>query len=284
MLDTSPSDTNRYPLRLSDLIVMNLNPELAPPKVVWAASPELAERDLPNVGLTGDRFHRPMQIVEGPWTAYTGSVLAIDPSGRGKDETGYAVVKMHHGQLYLPDAGGFTGGYDEPTLRSLAEIAKAHKVNAVITEANFGDGMFTRIFQPVLTKVHPCLIEEVKHSIQKEKRIIDTLEPVMCAHRLIIDRKLVEKDYHSVSQYPTKTAHLYRLVHQLTRITRERGSLRQDDRLDAVAIAVAYWVEQMSRDVDLAAEESNQAFLDEEVRRFLEHATGETSEATWIDS
>ena len=25
---------------------------------------------------------------------YNGSVLSIDPSGRGKDETGYAVVKM----------------------------------------------------------------------------------------------------------------------------------------------------------------------------------------------
>ena len=40
-LDTTLSDLNKFPLKLSDLSVMNLNPENAPEKVIWASSPEL---------------------------------------------------------------------------------------------------------------------------------------------------------------------------------------------------------------------------------------------------
>ena len=77
---------------------------------------------------------------------YSGSVLSIDPSGRGKDETGYAVVKMLNGQLYVPDAGGIKGGYDEKTLKQLVAIAKDNKVNKVVIESNFGDGMFCLLY------------------------------------------------------------------------------------------------------------------------------------------
>ena len=52
-------------------------------------------------------------------------------------------------------------------------------------ESNFGDGMATAL-KPIMAKIHPCEIEEVRHNIQKEKRIIDTLEPIMNTHRLVI--------------------------------------------------------------------------------------------------
>ena len=48
-----------------------------------------------------------------------GSVLAIDPAGRGADETSYAVVKMLNSQLFLTKAGGFPGGYSDETLQGL---------------------------------------------------------------------------------------------------------------------------------------------------------------------
>jgi hypothetical protein len=41
-------------------------------------------------------------------------------------------------------------------------------------------------------------VEEVKHSIQKELRIIDTHEPVMAQHKLIIDPKVIEDDHRTV--------------------------------------------------------------------------------------
>jgi len=268
MLDTRLSDADRYPLKVSDLIVMNVNPEMAPLKVVWAASPELVLNELPNVAFAGDRFHRPM-FVEKEWADFTGTVMAIDPSGRGGDETGYAIVKFLHGYLYVVAAGGLTGGYDDDTLKKLATLAAQFKVNHVIVEANFGDGMWTKLFTPVLMKVHPCKIEEVKHSIQKERRIIDTLEPVMMRHKLIIDAKVIEQDYKTVSHYPPEKQQHYMLMHQLTRITKDRGALVKDDRLDALAIAVAYWTEQMARDEDKAALAHKERKLQEELDKFM---------------
>ncbi|WP_431310771.1 hypothetical protein [Labrys miyagiensis] len=54
-------------------------------------------------------------------------------------------------------------------------------------EANFGDGMYAQLLRPVFNNIHPCLIGEVKHSTHKEIRIIDTIEPLMARHKLIID-------------------------------------------------------------------------------------------------
>lgn len=271
MLDTSLSDQDRYPLKLSDLVVMSLNTEKAPENVIWTRQPMNVLTDLPNVGLNGDKFYSPLQTI-GDWIAYTGSVMAIDPAGRGKDETAYAIVKMLNGNLYLTASGGFQGGYTPETLQSLADLIKAHKVNHVLIEANFGDGMFTELLKPYLVKTHPVTTEEVKHSIQKEKRIVDTLEPVLNQHRLIVDMDLIDRDYKSCQHYPTDKATRYMLFYQLTRITRDRGALAHDDRLDALAIAVGYWVEQMAADVDSQIKERRDQLLQDELDKFMSNA------------
>ena len=103
--------------------------------------------------LPDDRYYRPMWVAKD-MAEYTGSVMFIDPSGRGSDETAYAVTKMLHGWIYLVDVGGFTGGYSKETLEGLASKAKEHSVNLVLTEPNFGDGMFTELLKPILFKFH----------------------------------------------------------------------------------------------------------------------------------
>jgi hypothetical protein len=212
-----------------------------------------------------------MQIV-GEYISYTGSVLAIDPSGRGKDETAFAVVKMLNGTLYVIDFGGITGGYSSETLQALSVIARKYLVNQVLIESNFGDGMFSELLKPTLTKVYPCTIEEVRHNIQKEKRIIDTLEPVMNQHRLVIDQKALERDYQSVQHYPPELQSRYMLAHQMTRVTKEKGALAHDDRLDVLSMAVAYWVEQMAADVDIKMSDRKEELLDIELEKFMENA------------
>ena len=282
-LNTSLSDQNRYPLKLSDLIVMTLNPDMGPQKAVWASSPELAWNELPNVGLNGDRFYRPMSIVE-PWVKYDGCCMSIDPSGKGRDETAYAVVKMLHGQLFLAEIGGLMEGYSPKSLETLAEVAKKHGVNAVIIEENFGGGMFTSLIKPVFARIHPCNIEEVRHSKQKEARIIDVLEPVMSSHKLIVDSDLVRKDYADCDVRGLDTALKYSLFYQMSRITRDRGALSNDDRLDALAMAVQYWVEQMGRDTDLALVEQKDRLLDDELARFANSVFGKKrKQPTWIN-
>jgi hypothetical protein len=215
---------------------------------------------------------------------YTGSVLAIDPAGRGKDETGYAVCKMLNGTLYIPAAGGLSGGYSEDTLVELAEQAKKHKVNYIVTETNFGDGMFNELIKPVLTRIYPVSIEEVRHSTQKEKRIIDTLEPVMAGHRLVVDPDVVKDDFQTIQKYPHESQLKYSLFYQMSRLTRDRGAITHDDRLDALSIAVAYWTEQMAQDAEVKMTERKVELLDKELQKFQDSYfknKGGASALTW---
>ena len=268
MLDSKLSDVEKYPLKINDLIVMSLDGEVGPEKVVWANDPALEwDSQVPNVGMTGDRFHRPFKTL-GEHIPYTGSVLSIDPAGRGKDETGYTVCKMLNGYLYIPASGGLQGGYSEETLKYLCVLAKEHNVNTIIVESNFGDGMFVELIKPILTRVHPCTIDEVRHSTQKERRIIDTLEPVLASHKLIIDPEVIKEDFRSAQAYPNESSLKYQLIYQLSRITRDRGAITHDDRLDALSIAVNYWTEQMAQDASLRMDERKEDKLKEELQRF----------------
>lgn len=282
MLDTRLSDAERYPLKLSDLIVLALDNERAPVKVAWGRSNDLIVDGLPNVGFSGDRFYRPAWI-DDKYADYTGAVMIIDPSGRGRDECAYAVTKMLHGTLYLLASGGFIQGYTPETLTKLCEIARDHKVNMVQIEANFGDGMFTALIKPVMQRVYPCTIEEVKHSVQKEKRIIDTLEPVLNQHRLVVSSEVIQKDYDSTKHLPQEDGLRYQLMYQLTRITKDKGSLTHDDRLDALAMAVAYWIEQAAWNVDASVAAHRAALLDKDLERFMQHALGQKPQPVgWI--
>ena len=265
MLDTSLSDANKYPLKLSDLMIMSCDKTSAPEKVIYGIMKPVS--DLPNVGLSGDKFYAPEDTIGR--AEYTGSVLAIDPSGRGSDETAYAVVKMLNGYLYVVDAGGVEGGYSDKTLQHLTDIAKIHQVNMVLIESNFGDGMFTELLKPYIEKTYPVTIEEVRHSKQKEARIIDTLEPVMNQHRLVIDPKVIQRDYESTQHMPPEKAAKYMLQYQLTRITKARGALAHDDRLDVLAMAVQYWVDQMAADADKEIQVRKDEMLDNELEKFM---------------
>ena len=266
MLDTSLSDANKYPLKLSDLLVMSCDKDTAPEKVVYGIMKPVS--DVPNVGLSGDKFYAPEDTIGR--AKYTGSVLAIDPSGRGSDETAYAVVKMLNGFLYVVDAGGVEGGYSDSTLQHLTDLAKIHSVNMVLVESNFGDGMFTELLKPYMLKTYPCTMEEVRHNTQKESRIIDTLEPVMNQHRLVVDPKVIQKDYDSVQHMPPDKGIKYMLTYQMTRITKVRGALAHDDRLDVLAMAVQYWVDQMAADADNEIQIRKDELLDNELEKFMD--------------
>ena len=264
MLDTSGSDDERYPLKLRDLIVIPLSSEKGPGQVLYGKDELL---DLPAVGLTGDYFYKAMNVSDDYYT-YTGAAMHIDPSGRGQDETGYCVTKMLNGKIFVLAIGGLKGGYDKPTLTQLAKIAAKHKVNTVEIEANFGDGMYSELFKPVLYKYHPCNVEEIKHHRQKEARIIDVLEPIMNQHRLIIDRSEAEKDYEESKDQPRR-----QLFYQMTRLTNEKGALQYDDRIDVLAMGVQYWVEQMAADEELAYKERHDAEIEHSILTFMNNIT-----------
>lgn len=211
------------------------------------------------------------------------------------DETGYAVVKQLHGLLYVTACGGLKGGYDDDTLTAMAKIAKDQRVNYIVIESNFGDGLFTKVFSSVLQKIYPCTIEEIRHNTQKERRIIDTLEPVMNKHRLVFNSDVVREDLRvfkgDAEGYLSGESFRYSLFYQLTHLTKDRGSLKHDDRLDALAMAVAYWVESMGRDEDQAKSDYQDRMLDQELEKFMNESIfvsvkgtpskGKTSSSRW---
>jgi len=286
MLDTRLSDAERYPLKVGDLVVMDVPIHEGPEKVLWASDDQHIIQELPNVAFNGDHYHKPMFLPDS-FVEYSGSVMSIDPSGRGKDETGYAVVKMLNGYLYVRRCGGVAGGYTEEALQKLAVIAKEEEVNEIIVESNFGDGMFNQLMLPVLGKIYPVTMSEVRHNTQKEKRIIDVLEPVMNQHRLVVDKKVIQQDYDSCQNLPPEQALRYQLMYQMTRITNDRGALTNDDRLDALAMAVQYWVDAMAQDAEHKIQSRREEVLMDEVNRMKDMAglgfavlTGKPKETT----
>ena len=56
----------------------------------------------------------------------------------------------------------------------------------------------------------------------------------------------------------------------MTRLTKDRGSLAFDDRIDALSIAVNYWVEVMDRDAQSALEDYRQEQLEIELDNFMD--------------
>ena len=260
MLDTSGEDDQRYPLKLRDLLVIPLDPDQGPGRVLYAKDELL---DLPAVGLTGDYFYKPFEVSKD-YYEYTGAALHLDPSGRGQDETGYVVTKLLNGKIFVLAVGGLKGGYDRGTLTQLAKIAQKYKVNVIEIEANFGDGMYTELFKPVLNQYHQCHVEEIKHSKQKEARIIDVLEPIMNQHRLVIDLEEARNDYENSKEEPRR-----QLFYQMTRLTRDKGSLQYDDRIDVLAMGVNYWVEQMAADETLAYHERRNEQFEDNIKSFM---------------
>ena len=264
MLNPNLSDAEKYPLKLRDLIVADLDPASSPMVYQWLPNPQNKREDVPNVGLMGDSYHT-YQTVGSSFSSYTQKILVIDPSGRGKDETGYAVLYQLNGYIFAMEVGGMRGGYEDSTLEALAKIGRKWKVNEYVIEGNFGDGMYLELFKPVAARVHPAAVTEVKSKGQKELRICDVLEPIMGSHRLIVNAAAIVQDYQTASDKDGVRNPIYSLFYQMTRIYRERGALAHDDRLDALAIGVQFFVESMAKDANKGEREVTEEWLEEQM-------------------
>lgn len=264
MLNPNLSDAEKYPLKLRDLIVADLDPASSPMVYQWLPNPQNKREDVPNVGLMGDSYHT-YQTVGSAFSSYTQKILVIDPSGRGKDETGYAVLYQLNGYIFAMEVGGMRGGYEDSTLEALAKIGRKWKVNEYVIEGNFGDGMYLELFKPVAARIHPAAVTEVKSKGQKELRICDVLEPIMGSHRLIVNAAAIVQDYQSASDKDGVRNPIYSLFYQMTRISRERGALAHDDRLDALAIGVQFFVESMAKDASKGEREVTEEWLEEQM-------------------
>lgn len=233
-LDTSLADQDRYPLRLNDLIVLDLDQEVHPNKIVWSSDPD---RNMPSFGLNGDVFSKPMWVADS-YTSYKQTAMFIDPSGRGTDETAVCIASFGNGYIFVHELLGFDGGYEDALLQKLVKIAvEFPDLNLIRYEENYGDGMFGSLLRPHVGNLGGGQIGLEGYRVQgmKEQRIISTLEPVMGAHRLVFSKKAARDETNQK---------------QITRLYDTRGALKHDDRVDVLAAAVSYYEETLGIDVD----------------------------------
>jgi hypothetical protein len=283
LLNTMLSDELKYPLKCRDLIFMDLDPDVHPEKPVWCSDDD-TQIPVTCQGFEGDAYFLPMQIV-GEWVPYQGGVMAVDPSGRGYDETAYCVLKWGNGYIYILDVGAVPGGFEDDTLKELALIARKWRVGRMLPERNYGGGMFGALMRPVLQKhskwkddkgiEHWCSLpldpkEMPFHTTQKEVRIIETMEPPMNTHRVVVNKALIEEDLRVLPGIGDEDAVNYRFFHQLTRLSRERGCLKHDDRIDAVAMAVADAQRAMGVDPDQNMADNAEARWDAYMDRYMD--------------
>jgi hypothetical protein len=297
MLDTSLSDALKFPLKLSDFSVLPLDLTKGPSDLVWGADKE-TQLDLPAVALPGDRWHRPKTVSE--YTSWGQTIIAVDPSGRGKDETVAVVLSQINGYLFVRDIFANQDGYSDSTLCEILRRAKKYKATLCLIESNFGDGAVMELMKKHAIEMKIGLaFEEVRATTRKEDRIIDTLEPILNQHRLVIDQRLIEWDYRSNGDMAPEERLPRMLMYQLTRMCREKGAVKHDDRADALALGVKYFQDILAISAKEAQIEQKRMEWNRMMTAFIDHpqeatdrlvmgrdfegvGTGETGVYTWI--
>ena len=246
MLDTSLSDAEKFPLKFADLIVNSVNPTHAPENIIWCSDPDNIVKDLPCVGLPGDYYYRPMAI-QGEWLEYAETICSVDPSGRGADETVATFLSQLNGLIYVHEMYASKDGYSDKTLLQILRRCRKYDASTLLIESNFGDGIVSELFrkhcQTTKTNIN---IEETRANVRKEDRIIDSLEPVFNQHRLVIDPKVIEWDYASNANEAIENRFQYMLGYQISRMCREKGAVRHDDRIDSLAQGVKWFTDALA--------------------------------------
>lgn len=250
MLNTRLMDADRYPLRLNQLIMMSFGTDVVPLMPTWSNDSINLISDAPRFGnKPTDYLYRPVSRTY-EWQPIQRRIAYIDPAGGGKngDETGVAIVFLLGTFIYVYKCFGVAGGYREDVLSRIVRECKDAGVREVFIEKNFGHGAFEAVIKPYFERDWPVSLEEDYATGQKEARIIETLEPLLSAHRIIFNAEMIRQDIDSIQHYPLEHRMAYSLFAQISNITLEKGCLRHDDRLDALYGAIRQLTSQIDYD------------------------------------
>jgi len=287
MLDTALMDAGRYPLNPGKIFFADLRDSTKAPldmqlyrdrKMLIPVPAQFPiQLDYHLVPHMGTEFGK-----------YSQTYMYVDPAGGGQngDETAYAIVREAAGKIFVVKVGAVPGGLGEKPLKTLVDIAIRFGVDNMGIEENFGKGALSSVLTPLLhkaTEEHrrtPIGIEDIWETGQKELRIIDILEPVIENGRLIMDEQVIEDDWEECQKYAVQDRPVFSLFYQMARITRDRNCLIHDDRLDALASAVRYFVLALQKDKDKALNKAKQDAYNQMVRNPLGMPSAHANSAT----
>jgi hypothetical protein len=279
MLDTSLSDEDKYPLKLSDLMVLPLDRRTGPMSVSWGADEGLRLRDISPICRAEDGLYAPASVSE-QYSRWEDMFAFIDPSGSGKDETTLTIGTELYGTAYVLKQVGWRDGYGDKTLKEIAKLLAEYEVNLCHIEENFGQGMFVKLLLPEVKKAWAARkgpdsgftsLEPVSSGrTNKEKRIIDTLGVVFRMHRLVINKQVLEEDLLAVqTRMDTDGAGMgiiKSLMHQITNIQEEKDCLAHDDRVEGLSGLVSMFVDRLGVVPEEATEEALEAIREAQAK------------------
>ena len=162
-------------------------------------------------------------------------------------ETAACFLSQKNGFLYLHEMRAYRDGYGDSTLLDILKGCKKYGVTKLVIETNFGDGIVAELFKKHLVQGKQAIdIEEVRANVRKEDRIIDSLEPVLNQHRLVVDKQVIEWDFNSNPDEAPEKRLMYMLFYQMSRMCKEKGAVKHDDRLDCLAQGVKYFTDALA--------------------------------------
>lgn len=261
MLIAGKGQRQRCPLVLSDLLVMPLHRDQTPTPIMWGerdANGASTAMPMPTLDRDGACLRRPAFVGQA-LVPYSSTKAGIDPAGRGDDMIGLAIVSQASNMFFLKHIDGLegssaaghrtaTGEYVTGVYDIIATRLRDHMCREAYFEVNIDStGAWENMMQAALKRhrlepnEHPlfpdgwaCALTPIRNTGIKEFRIVDTVEPIVSSHRLVVDPSCVAirglEDMHDEFQF------------QFSRIRRERRCLKEDGMLDALAIVLNAWV------------------------------------------
>jgi len=272
MLLENLGDRDRYRLRLRDLIVLPVDRDIAPTKVIWGTNNgQGTSTRIDGIGAQGfgdDGLYAPVMFSNDSYAPYTVTRMWVDPSGKGADKTGVASVGQCMGHLHVKALMGLDGGTGYTVLTEIAKSACRTGATEVHVEDFAMQGTVAQLLEPVVRKfwvepggndfegvVRPngwkCTVEltrPIGGFTQKEQRMLSALEPVIHNHRLVVDPAIAANT---------------RFQYQLTRLTSERNCLEHEDELEALANCVALFQDDFRHDQEDMQAAYKRRILDE---------------------
>ena len=270
MLDTALSDAMRTRIKLSDFIVHNGTSDSAPDIISYVADSRYRLEAL-HEGLPTAVLYRAAGYGENT-LPYKHKLMVIDPAGCGGDEISFAIGGAASAYQHLFAVGGYQGGVSKENLDKLIDLAVEFGITDIVIESNMGHGTVRMLMVNALANrgITGIGVRDLRNSLQKERRIIDTISPVTRRHRLVVHQTALDMDLECCVAYPRDRRWRYSAFVQLQDITYDRGSLAKDDRADAVAMLVQELAAHLAEDENKAAEKAHEAA----VREFRDNPMG----------
>lgn len=218
------------PLRLSDFISIRHDP-LAPsfPTIVRAGGPRLDHIPLHGASDPDDHFVGPGHVSDDT-SLYVSTCVSIDPASglAGRDELGLCCASVTgQGLAVVRGVHGVRGSSANETLIKAAELVQRYRPSKVVVEARV-DSLFPDQLASVLARRgYPILVDRFHSGQSKGLRIVEAVGT------LLADRRV------AICEAVWSDADAHETVKQITNVTTDARSLKHDDRVDALAIALA---------------------------------------------